>query len=272
VTSATAAGSSDGSGNVTLSWRGAAGNGRTIDGYRITMSPGGAVVNVGNVSTTTVPGQVGTAYSYSIVTLGAGGESTPFSSTNAGTPLPGAPASVSASWPGPRGSQTVNFSWTAAPSTAPITNYEYLVSGSGAWVTVPASQTTHTIQGAFDQPYSIQVRAISAGQTGPARTSNTATPLPVLPASYSLCWHNTYSGYYNVGIRYANSAAGITLKVDFGTSSGVTTGPNGTVLLQAYHNGGQADGVADNDDLDPITILVNGSGYSSTRWGDAPAC
>jgi len=116
------------------------------------------------------------------------------------------------------------------------------------------------------------VRAISAGQTGPARTSNSVTPLPVLPASYSLCWHNTYSGYYNVGINYANASAGITLKVDFGTSTGVTSGPNGTVLLQSWHAGGAADGVSDNDDNAQITILVNGSAYSTTRWGNAPAC
>jgi len=97
--------------------------------------------------------------------------------------------------------------------------------------------------------------------------------LPVLPASYSLCWHNNYSGYYNVGINYANSSAGISLKVDFGTSAGVTSGANGQVRLQAWHAGGLGDGAdTDNDDNDLITILVNGSAYSTTRWGDAPAC
>ena len=272
VTTATATGSADGSGNVVLNWGGAAGNGRTIDGYRITMSPGGTVVNVGNVSTATVPGQVGTASSYSIVTLGAGGESTPFNSTNSGTPRPGPPASASASWPGPRGDQTVNFSWTAAPSTAAITRYEILVTGyHSTWQDVGLA-TTYTIEGTFNQAYSIQVRAVSAGQTGDPRTSNSATPLPVLPPSYTLCYHNDYANYYNVGIRYSNSSAGHTLKVDFATSSGVTSGANGTVRLRAWHAGGQGDGVNDNDDNAQITIIVDGSSYSTTRWGDAPAC
>lgn len=273
VTTATAAGSADGSGNVVLTWGGAAGNGRTIDGYRITVSPGGAVVTVGNVTTTTVAGQVGTASSYSIVTLGVGGESPPFVSTNSGTPRPGLPASATASWPGPRGDQTVNFSWTAAPSTQPITRYEILVTGyHSTWQDVGLA-TTATIEGTFNQTYTIQVRAVSAGQTGDPRTSNPATPLPVLPASYSLCWHNTYSGYYNVGINYANSSAGIQLKVDFANSTGTTTGANGQVRLQAWHAGGLGDGAdSDNDDNDLITILVNGSAYSTTRWGDAPAC
>jgi hypothetical protein len=273
VTSATATGSSDGSGNVVLNWGGAGGNGRTIDGYRITMSPGGAVVNVGNVTTTTVPGRVGTASSYSIVTLGPGGESPPFSSTNAGTPRPGPPASASASWPGPHGNRTVNFSWTAAPSTEPITRYEILVNNyHSGWQNVGSATSYQITDATLGQSYSIQVRAVSAGQTGNARTSNSVTPLAPVPASYSLCWHNDYADYYNVGIRYANSSGGIQLKVDFANSTGTTSGANGTVRLRAWHAGGQADGVNDNNDNAMITILVNGSPYSTTRWGDAPAC
>jgi large repetitive protein len=271
VTTATATGSSDGSGNVVLNWGGAAGNGRTIDGYRITMNSG-AVVNVGNVSTTTVPGQVGTAASYSIVTLGVGGESSPFSSTSAGTPRPGPPASAAASWPGPRGTQTVNFSWTAAPSTAAITRYEIIVSGvHSQWLDV-GTATTYSIQGNFNQAYTIQVRAVSAGQTGDPRTSNPATPLPPAPPTYTLCYHNDYGNYYNIGINYSNTSAGITLSTDIATSSGVTTGPSGQLRLRAYHLGGQGDGYPDNDDNAPITIRVNGSAYSTTAWGNAGPC
>ncbi|MGB3911811.1 MAG: Ig-like domain-containing protein [Pseudolysinimonas sp.] len=274
VTSATATGSSNGSGDVILNWSGAGGNGRTIDGYRITVSPGGAVVSVGNVTTTTVPGRVGTASSYSIVTLGPGGESAPFSSTNAGTPRPGPPASASASWSGTRGDRTVTFSWTAAPSTEPITRYEILVNNyHSSWQNVGSATSYQITDATLGQSYSIQVRAVSAGQTGDARTSNSVTPLAPVPASYALCWHNDYAGYYNVGIRYANTSPGIQLKVDFANSTGTTTGANGTVRLRAWHAGGLGDGAdTDNDDNDLITILVNGSAYSTTRWGDAPAC
>lgn len=273
-TSATATGSANGSGAVTLNWGGASGNGRSIDGYRITMSPGGAVLNVGDVTTTTFDGQVGTAYSYTIVTLGAGGESPPFTSTNSGTPRPGPPASASATWPGPRGDRTVNFSWTAAPSTQPITRYEILVSNyHSSWQDV-GTATSYTIEGNFGTSYAIQVRAVSAGQTGDPRTSNAVTPLDVLPTDYNLCWHNQYSGYYNVGIRYSNVSGSHTVKVDFATSSGTTSGANGAVRLQAWHAGGQGDGNgnADNDDNAQITILVDGSAFKTVRWGDAPAC
>src|SRR5690606_6691262 len=114
---------------VVLNWAGASGNGRSITGYRITMSPGGAQLEVGEVSQATFDGTVGTSYTYSIVALGPGGESAPFAATNSATPRPGAPASATADWPGPRGTRTVHFAWTAAPSDQPITRYEVLVAG-----------------------------------------------------------------------------------------------------------------------------------------------
>lgn len=266
-TSATAAGSSDGSGNVVLTWGGAAGNGRAIDGYRITVSPGGAVYDVGAVTQTTVPGQVGTAYSYTIVTRGAGGESAPFSSTNSGTPRPGAPGSANASWPGPQGDRTVNFSWSAAPSTQPITRYEVLVTNHhSSWQNV-GTATTYSIEGDFGTSYSIQVRAVSAGQTGDPRTSNAVTPQNIQPPSYSLCYHSTYGDSYNIGIRYANQTADRTVSTNIGGSSGTATGASGTVRLQSWHARNTTT------DLDrQITITVNGSAHSTTRWGDAPAC
>lgn len=262
-TAATATGSADGSGNVVLNWSGAGGNGRAIDGYRITVSPGGQVVNVGAVATTTVPGQVGTAYSYSIVTLGVGGESPPFSSTNSGTPRPGPPASASANWPGPRGTQTVNFSWTAAPSTAAITRYEILVSNyHSSWQDV-GTATSYSIQGAFNTSYSIQVRAVSAGQTGDPRTSNAVTPLPPAPPTYSLCYYDERF----VGFNYANASAGQALRVTFASSVAYTTGANGQARSTAWHYRNTAG-----DLNDMITLTVDGVAYSTTRWGDAPPC
>jgi hypothetical protein len=267
VTTATTTATSNGSGVVTLDWGGAAGNGRDITGYRITMNPGGAVLNVGDVTTTTFNGQVGTAYSYSIVTLGPGGESTPFTSTGSATPRPGAPASASASWPGPRGTQTVNFSWTAAPSTQPITRYEILVTNyHSSWQDV-GTATSYSIQGTYNTAYAIQVRAVSAGQTGDPRTSNSATPLPTLPPSYTLCYHNDYGNEYNIGVNYANSSAGHTLGLTFAQSTGVTTGANGQIRLQAWTKRTTAG------DLNTqITLTLDGAAYSTTRWGDAPAC
>lgn len=266
-TSAVVGSSADGSGNVTLSWGGAAGNGRDIDGYRITMSPGGAVVNVGDVTTTTVAGQVGTAYSFSIVTLGPGGQSAAFSSTNSGTPRPGQPGSASASWPGPRGSQTVNFSWTAAPSTQPITRYEILVNNYHSSWQNAGTATSYSISGNVNTAYSIQVRAVSAGQTSDPRTSNSATPLPPLSPSYSLCYHSDYGNSYNIGVNYANTSSGIVIGLAGYSSSGTTSATGTQVRMQAWTARNTS-----NDLNTQITITVNGSAYSTTRWGDAPAC
>lgn len=263
-TSATATGSSNGSGDVTLSWSGASGNGRAISGYRLTVNPGGQVVEVGNVTTTTVPGRVGTATSFSVVALGPGGQSPAFASTSSGTPRPGAPASASASWSGTRGDRTVDFSWAAAPSTEPITRYEVLVNGyHSSWQNVGTATTYRITDATLGNSYSIQVRAVSAGQTGDPRTSNSVTPLPPAPPSYSLCYYNEIY----VGINYANTSAGLRLSLDFATSSALTAGESGQVRLGAWHMRTTAG-----DLNDTITILVNGSAHSTTRWGDAPPC
>jgi hypothetical protein len=268
VTTATATASTNGSGTVTLNWSGAGGNGRAIDGYRITMSPGGTVLDVGDVATTTFAGQVGTTYTYSIVTRGPGGESSAVTSSTSATPMPGPPASASASWPGPRGSRTVNFSWTAAPSTQPITRYEILVGNyHSAWQQVGTATSYQITDAAFNTAYSIQVRAVSAGQTSAVRTSNTVTPLPPLPPSYSLCYHSDFGDSYNVGINYANTSAGRNLRVNFASSTGTTTGANGQARLGAWHARNTAG-----DLNSQITIIVDGSNHSTTRWGDAPPC
>jgi large repetitive protein len=268
VTTATATGSADGSGNVVLNWGGASGNGRAIDGYRITVSPGGAVYSVGSVTTTTVPGRVGTASSYSIVTLGPGGESAPFSSTNSGTPRPGMPASASASWPGPQGSRVVNFSWSAAPSTEAITRYELLVNNyHSSWVDVGTATSFQITDAQFGTSYSIQVRAVSAGQTGDPRTSNAVTPQNIQPPTYSLCYHSQYGDSWNIGIRYANQTSDTTVSTNIGGSSGTAAGATGTARLASWHARNTT-----NDLNAQITITVNGAAYSTTRWGDAPAC
>ncbi|MGV3713438.1 Ig-like domain-containing protein [Pseudolysinimonas sp.] len=265
-TSATAAGSSDGSGNVVLSWGGAGGNGRAIDGYTITVNPGGAQYQVGDVTQTTVPGRVGTAYSYTIVTRGQGGTSAPFSSTNSGTPRPGSPASANASWPGPQGNATVNFSWGAAASTSGVT-YQVLVNNyHSSWQDVGGA-TTYSIQGNFGTSYSIQVRAVSAGQTGDPRTSNAVTPQNVQPPSYSLCYHSTYGNSYNIGIRYANQTTDTTVSTNVGGSSDTAAGASGTVLLRSWNAR-----TTTNDLNEQITITVNGAAFSTTRWGNAPQC
>ncbi|HEY9026817.1 MAG TPA: Ig-like domain-containing protein, partial [Burkholderiaceae bacterium] len=62
-TTATIAPTNDGSGDVVLSWDGAQGNGRDIAGYHIVLSDG-SQHDVGAVATVTLPGHVGTTYTY----------------------------------------------------------------------------------------------------------------------------------------------------------------------------------------------------------------
>lgn len=267
-TTATASGTSNGSGVVNLAWGGANENGRAITGYRITMSPGGAVINAGGTAVSaTFSGRVGTAYSFTIVTLGPGGESAPFSSTNSGTPRPGQPSSANASWSGVQGDRNVSFSWGTAPSTEPVT-YQILVNNyHSSWQNVGGA-TSYAISDAnFGTGYSIQVRAVSAGQTGDARTSNTVTPQNVQPPAYSLCYHSDFGNSWNIGIVYVRTSAGIQLSIQGLASVGTTTGANGQVRLQAWTARNTS-----NDLNNQMTILVNGSAYSTTRWGDAPAC
>ena len=141
-----------------------------------------------------------------------------------------------------------------------MTNYH------SSWQDV-GTATSYSIQGTYNTAYSIQVRAVSAGQTSDVRTSNSATPLPNLPPSYTLCYHNDYGNEYNVGINYSNSGAGHTLGITFAQSSGVTTGANGQLRLRAW-----TKRTTSGDLNTQMTLTLDGAAYSTTRWGDAPPC
>ncbi|MEP6478786.1 MAG: Ig-like domain-containing protein [Rhodoglobus sp.] len=185
-TSVTATPSTDGSGNVSMSWSGADGNGRDISSFTWTVSPGGAsgTVNVsGGVTgaSATFTGNVGSAYTFTVTSAGPRGPSQSSSaSSNSATPTPGVVASLVTSV-GARGDHTVTMTWgDAAAQGATVTGFHLLVPNVFEG-DIPASQHSYTFQGTFGTSYNFSIAAQAGATTGPGASSNSATPLDVLP-------------------------------------------------------------------------------------------
>jgi len=254
VTGATISATSDGSGNVVLNWTGANGNGRTISGYHIVLSDG-TQKDVGNVVTTTMPGHVGTTYTYTITATNSGGKSSPpASSGNSATPKPGAPtASASSSF------NSVTMNWGPAPSTEPVT---YSVTISDGF-TSSAASGSHNFTGGYGTKYTITVTATSAGQT----SSVSASVTPVNPYSIHLC----YGGAAPIG-RYlgfdwsGNDGTLHHVTNDIGSSSVNFSSASGSGVSGSYAGRTTAG------DLNVVITWVDNGTSHSTRWGDAPPC
>jgi hypothetical protein len=254
VTGATISATADGSGNLVLNWTGANGNGRTISGYHIVLSDG-TQNDVGNVVTTTMPGHVGTTYTYTITASNSGGKSgPPASSGNSATPKPGAP-SVSAS----SSFTTVSTSWGTAASTEPVT-YSITVSDGYSSTTSPGS---HSFSGSYGTKYTVTITATSAGQT----SSATASVTPVNPYSIHLC----YGGSAPIG-----NYLGFAWSGNDGTSHHVTNDVGGSAVNFSSASGtgvsGSYAGRSTAGDLNLVITWVDNGTSHSTRWGDAPPC
>lgn len=259
VTGATISGTTDGSGNVVLSWTGANGNGRTISGYHIVLSDG-TQNYVGNVVTTTMPGHVGTTYTYTITATNSGGKSSPpADSVNSATPKPGAPTvSASSSY------TTVTMSWGTAPSTEPVT-YSVTVSDGYSSTTSPGS---HSFTGSYGTKYTVTVTATSAGQTSSASASVT----PVNPYTIQLCHGSPGpNGWPYLGVIWSgNDGSGHTIAFPgTGTSTIFFSAASGSQQSGAYHNIGSP---GDNNYNATITWTDNGVTHTTQPWGGTPSC
>ena len=255
VTSAAISASTDGSGTLTLDWSGASANGRPISGYRITLSDG-TQKDVGAVATTTMPGHVGTTYSYTIVTLNSGGKSSPPAlSSNSAVPRPGVPGASATS-----DHTTVTYSWSAAASTEPVT---YTIAGDGiAGTQTVAASGSLNVPGAYGSPSTFTVTATSAGQTN----SKTASVTPVNPYSIRLCYGGPEGGGNAMGVAWGGNTGahhvtfvGFGSTIDFSTANGSQT----SAAWTARNTAGDLNTTIDWTD--------NGTAHS-TRWGDASAC
>lgn len=225
-------GSSNGSGSLSFSWSAANGNGRDVAQYEWRLSDGQTGRVSGSTLSAGATGSVGQRYTVDVVAIGPSGlQGAPQRSANAATPEPAAPNWAEAAV-GSRGDRTVTLTWGNAPSTSPIDRYEINISENGSnwgWQRV-GSDRRHTFQGGFGSNYRFQVRAVDNGATGASTTSNTVTPLDVLPppAPSATIFKGGPSPYApccnSVGIDYENFTPGnyrITTFLD-GSNGGLT--------------------------------------------------
>jgi hypothetical protein len=213
--SVTLTGSSNGSGSLNMSWGAASGNGRDVSKYVWTLANGTSGETTGLTATTTVP--VGTAHTFTVKAFGPTGLAGPASgSSGSQTPAPGAPSSANTSV-GARGDQTVTMTWGTARADGATPSYEISINGGG-WTNM-GQATSHSFAGTFDQSYSFGVRANVNGTIGGVTTSNSATPLPVIPpppppaptasATIFKSGNSPYvAGTRLVGINYSNFVPG----------------------------------------------------------------
>jgi hypothetical protein len=254
-TTATIAATGDGSGDVNLGWGGAQGNGRTVTGYHVVLSDG-QTRDVGAVTTLTMPGRVGTMYTFTVAAMNDGGlRSGATPSRNSATPTPGAPA-ISAVQNG--GSAV--FTFGAARSTEAIS---YTISGdgvpAGTAVSVPGSRT---VAGGYGGTYRLTITATSGGRTVSASASVTL----VNPYAIALCYGGALSGGNRLGVAWSGSTGSHHVTFSIGVSAVDFSAASGSATSNGY-----AARATSNDLNTVITWIDNGTSHR-TRWGDAPPC
>ncbi|PJJ71674.1 fibronectin type III domain protein [Diaminobutyricimonas aerilata] len=171
----------NGSGQATISWNAANGNGRGVTNY-IWRTSDGQSGSTGTQTNATVKVPIGqTNITFSVSAVGPAGEGERSGSQNVATPKPGAPSNPRADV-GARGDQRVSLSWSAARSDGPgVDKYVLDIQGRGT-VEVDGNQTSYSFNGEFNRTYSFRVHAITNGASSAwSGQSNDATPLPELP-------------------------------------------------------------------------------------------
>ncbi|MGN6696131.1 MAG: fibronectin type III domain-containing protein [Aquihabitans sp.] len=181
-----------GNAQAQVSWTAPTSNGGSpITGYRVIP----AIAGVAQPSTTfdsTATTQLvtgltnGTAYTFTVVAISAGGTSTPSDPSGAVTPrtVPGAPTNVT----GTAGNAKVSLSWAAPASNggSAVTGYTvtpYIGASAQTPVVFDSTATTQDITGlANGTAYTFRVKATNAAGTG-ADSAASAAITPVAPAA-----------------------------------------------------------------------------------------
>ena len=107
------------------------------------------------------------------------------------TSAPGAPRNLTAVG----GDGEVVLSWDAPASDggAEITDYEYRINGSGPWIPIGSTDTTHTVTGLVNgTEYTFQVRAVN--RVGKSRLPNQAETTPEAPELFTLDFTHFVNG------------------------------------------------------------------------------
>ena len=198
----------DGSTAIDLSWSAPADTGGSpITGYKIEVSSDGSsfadlVANTASAATTYEHSGLpaATTRHYRVSAINAIGTSSPSDTAMATTaapprpPPPPPPPGPRTSVPGPPtnltavvGDGQIVLSWDAPASDggAAITDYEYRINGSGPWIPIGSTDTTHTVTGLVNgTEYTFQVRAVN--RIGKSRAPNQAEATPEAPEVFTL--------------------------------------------------------------------------------------
>ncbi len=171
----------DGSGNLTMTWPASNGNGRDVQKYQWVIGGQSGEV-AGNATSVTTRIGVGDSATGYVTAVGPGGSSGRSNASNAATPTPGQPGNPRAST-GNQGDRTVTLNWNAADAYGNgVGNYVLNISNVGE-VTVGGNQTSYQFQGNFGTSYTFTVVAVTKNVAGPrSGTSNAATPADIPPA------------------------------------------------------------------------------------------
>ena len=181
-TALTMSATDSGNGQVNMSWSGAGANGGEITGYTWTVWAGANAVGTGDTAgaaNASWAGNVGTAYTFSVVARATGGDSNPSARSGGATPKPGQPG-VNLSAPGGQGDYRVNGGYTAAAANGATPTYSWSVSGGGPSGN-QAAPHNFSFTGGQSSTYTLTVTATVGGVSNSASRSVT-TPGPVPPA------------------------------------------------------------------------------------------
>jgi hypothetical protein len=168
---------SNGSGDMTITWGAANGNGRDVQKYKWTLSNGATGETTGTSASTKV--NVGDSVTATVVAVGPAGESPKSAASAAAKNAPGAAGGLNAAT-GAQGDRTVTLTWSGAASYGNgVEQYQISISGYGD---ATATGTSFSFQGEFNRQYSFNVVAVTKGTPGPrSAQSNTVAPQDVPP-------------------------------------------------------------------------------------------
>lgn len=208
----------------------------------------------------------GTAYQFRIAAVNSFGQSVFSAASGSVTPsaVPGAPTLTSLT----PSDSTISVAFTAGTSDAPITGYQYRITG-GDWVSVGTSSPFSISGLANGTSYSVLLRAMNSVGTGASSDPLSATPVstPSAPTITAISTGiGTASVSFTAGATGGSAITGYLYKLGAGdwTSTGGTTSP--------FTIGGLDNGTSYSVSLRAVSGLGTGtsSGASTFATPGAP--
>ena len=167
---------------VELNWTAPADGGDPIVGYEYMLDNNGSWLPTGSTATSYTVANLtnGTSYAFQVRAVNSdGGGLASVSATATPTEFSmGAPTNLRAT----AGDMAVTLDWTAPASGSPITDYEYMLDSSGAWLSTGSTATSYTVANLTNEvSYTLALRGVNAGGVGaPASTVGTPQEITVV--------------------------------------------------------------------------------------------